>query len=479
MHLTKGLYPFWDDLMTDTRFTDAVLSVNKANKEGSVLVLDRPWETAAGTYVTILKDDGLYRMYYQVWPGYPDENTGIDVCYAESRDGIHWERPNLGLYEFEGNFDNNFIIRDICDNIFVMKDSNPACPPEHRYKAVLEGGLRTDTPEGCHRLMCMTSPDGIHFKNYGIISEGYGYDSQNTLQWNRHTGKYYCYFRETRPRDYEPNPNFNEVKIRGIRVMESEDCLNWSEPTSLDYMGGEDYPLYTNCVSAYPYDDRYYIGFPTRYVERKEWNSNYDRLCGREERQRKCAINKRYGLAVTDCVFMSSRDNKRWYRFDEATVTPGPEVPTNWIYGNCYPAGGGVLESPSRFEGEPNELSIYIRTRLWNDSNVAEIVRYTYRIDGFASYKADYRGKTLRTKQFTFDGNKLSINFRTSARGSVYITVLDELGIPIKGYTTYEIFGDSINRIVDFEKSLSDLHGRRVSLEFKMSDAEIFSFRLS
>ena len=181
MHLVKGLYPFWDDLMTDTRFTTAALSVNKAQKEGSVMVLDRPWETAAGTYVTILRDDDIYRMYYQVWPGYPDENTGIDVCYAESRDGIHWERPKLGLYEFEGSYDNNFIIRDICDNIFVMKDENPECPPEHRYKAVLEGGLRADTPNGCHRLMCMTSPDGIHFKNYGIISEGYGYDSQNTL----------------------------------------------------------------------------------------------------------------------------------------------------------------------------------------------------------------------------------------------------------------------------------------------------------
>ena len=261
--------------------------------------------------------------------------------------------------------------------------------------------------------------------------------------------------------------------------MESEDCLNWSEPLSLDYMGGEDYPLYTNCVSAYPYDDRYYIGFPTRYVERKEWNANYDRLCGREERLAKCAINQRYGLAVTDCVFMSSRDNKRWFRFDEATVAPGPEVPSNWIYGNCYPAGGGVLESPSKFEGEPNELSIYIRTRLPNDSSIAEIVRYTYRMDGFASYKADYKGKILRTKPFTFEGEALSMNFRTSARGSIYITIRDDLGIPIKGYTTCEIFGDSVNRVVDFEKPLSELCGKKISIEFKMSDAEIFSFRLS
>ena len=261
--------------------------------------------------------------------------------------------------------------------------------------------------------------------------------------------------------------------------MESEDCLNWSDPVALDYLGGDDYPLYTNCISAYPYDNRYYIGFPTRYVERKEWNANYDRLCGKEERKEKCAVNKRYGLAVTDCVFMSSRDNKSWYRFDEATVTPGAEVPSNWIYGNCYPACGGVLESPSRFEGEPNELSIYIRSRVWNDSKTAEIVRYTYRMDGFASYKAPYDTKILRTKPFTFEGGTLSLNFRTSARGSIYVTVLDELGIPLEGYSSCEIFGDSVNRIIDFSKPLGELQGKKIRLDFKMSDCEIYSFNLS
>jgi hypothetical protein len=71
------------------------------------------------------------------------------------------------------------------------------------------------------------------------------------------------------------------------------------------------------------------------------------------------------------------------------------------------------------------------------------------------------------------------MNFRTSARGSVYVSVLDELGIPIEGYTTCEIFGDSVNRVIDFEKPLSALEGRRVSLSFRMSDAEIFAFRIS
>lgn len=479
IHVTKGMVPLWDEYMTDTRFTTATLSVNKARKEGAVMILDRPWETAAGTFVTILRDDDKYRMYYQVWKGYPDGEEGLDVCYAESTDGINWIRPSLGLHEFEGSRDNNLLLTGICDNFYVMKDENPACLPEHRYKAVMEGGFVKDNPgnQPSKKLICMTSPDGIHFEKYSVISTGYGYDSQNTLHWNFNTGKYYCYFREVRERGFDINPEWNEKKVRGIRVMESTDFANWSEPASIDLMGGEDYPMYTNCISAYPYDTRYYIGFPTRYVERKEWNKNYDRLCGGEWRKERYAQNKRYALAVTDCVFMSSRDNKSWYRFDEAAVEIGPEVYTNWVYGSCYLAGGGVLETPSRFEGEPNELSIYVRDRRHDDPMAGVITRYAYRMDGFASYKAPYAAKTLRTKPFTFEGESLFMNFKTSARGSIYLSILDELGNAIEGYSTCELFGDSINRAVDFDRPLAELQGKRVIFNFTMSDAEIFSLK--
>ena len=71
------------------------------------------------------------------------------------------------------------------------------------------------------------------------------------------------------------------------------------------------------------------------------------------------------------------------------------------------------------------------------------------------------------------------MNFKTSARGSIYVSVLDENGMAIDGYTTCELFGDSVNRIIDFDKPLSELQGRAISLSFAMSDAEIFSLRFS
>ena len=126
-----------------------------------------------------------------------------------------------------------------------------------------------------------------------------------------------------------PGTTLNGTWARGILVSKSEDFIHWSDSVPLYFYGCEDYPLYTNCAMAYPFDTRYYIGLPTRYVERKGWTANYDRFCGADRRKKRMEMESRLGIAVTDCVFMSPRDNVNWYRFDEACLTPGPEYAGN------------------------------------------------------------------------------------------------------------------------------------------------------
>jgi len=274
-------------------------------------------------------------------------------------------------------------------------------------------------------------------------------------------------------REEDPNSNFNEGEIRDISVIESEDFESWSEPKYLDFCGGDDYPLYTNCVSAYPGNDRIYVGFPTRYVERKKWDASFERLCGKESRLNRMKTAARYGLAITDCVFMFSRDLYHWNRFEEAFIRPGPENPMNWVYGDGYPATG-LLETAADIPGEDNEYSLILDANHWSDLP-AELYRYTVRKDGFASFKADYRGKTLLTKPFIMEADKLAINFSTSARGGITVAVLDEDGTPLEGYESCELFGDSVKRMVDFDKPFSDLKGKPIRLSFSMRDGELFA----
>ena len=478
MHLTKGLYPFWDDLMTDHRFTDATLSVNRPIKVGTVFKADKPWEGNNSDFFSIVKDDELYRMYYIAWD-FPATHP-LYLCYAESKDGINWEKPALGIHEFQGSKENNIILATGMGG-FGMKDTNPACPPEERYKLfVCENRAAPDAGYTQNDLIVHTSSDGIHFREHHIciVPEHYVnmYDSLNTIHWDRHTQQYVCYFRCTHPKPTATDPRYDESFARAIRVMTSQDCVHWSEGAPLDYLGGMDYQTYTNCVSAYLYDDRYYIGFPTRYVERVAWDESFEQLTAKEYRKQRMVHSPRYGLTVTDCVFMSSRDKYHWFRFDEACLTPGPEDGYNWEYGDCYPAVG-LIETPERFPGNGPELSLLCEAHHWTDIPV-ELVRYVFRKDGFASYKATFKPQTLRTKPFTFEGNTLKLNFRTSARGYIQLKFLDEYNNPIAGFVSCEHFGDTTERIIRFDKPLSEINHRQVKLEFIMSDAELFSFRL-
>lgn len=168
----KGLQPVWDKTIIDEVRTTADLSVCEPAKKETVFVADKPWEAGMAHYANVIRVDGKYRMYYlthgvhskKTVAGRKDTIDILDtyVCYAESTDGLHWKRPSVGLYEYEGSYENNIILRsidkpgeeDFFDNFFVFIDENPACPPEKKYKA---------TAHMCYyRLGWYSSPDGIH-----------------------------------------------------------------------------------------------------------------------------------------------------------------------------------------------------------------------------------------------------------------------------------------------------------------------------
>ena len=108
-----------------------------------VLKFDQPWEGLYSGYETVLKDGDTFRFYYRGMPeAKHDLNTEV-TCVAESKDGIHWTRPKLGIYEARGNKDNNIVLARSrgCHNLAPFVDSNPECPPDQRYKAM--GGTGT------------------------------------------------------------------------------------------------------------------------------------------------------------------------------------------------------------------------------------------------------------------------------------------------------------------------------------------------
>ena len=262
--------------------------------------------------------------------------------------------------------------------------------------------------------------------------------------------------------------------------MESEDFKTWTEPIQLNYgEGTRDFHLYTNNIEKYYRAEHISVGFPARYTDRYAWTENYDELCGKEARRERMAEHPRFGYAVTDCMFMCSRDKKNWYRPDEAVLRPGPENEWSWRYGDCFMCSG-MFETASNFPEEAAELSFLVPTKRWTkEQSGTMLYRYGMRQDGFISRYSGYDTSVLETKPIVFSGNKLTVNFETSAAGSIRIELADKNGRTIEGYQSCELFGDSVDRTVHFSKKLSELAGKPVRIRFFISDADVYSFRFA
>ena len=487
MQKINGLQPIWEQSIIDKELTTASLTVGTPVKRETVFVPDEPWEMGAAHYPNVIYDNGVYRMYYVTHligevVSAPEKdklaNTVVIhnhfICYAESRDGLHWEKPKLGICEWNGNKNNNIILRsedkpeagDFFDNFFVFIDTNPDCDPQKRYKATAYMNY--------HKLGGYTSPDGIHFTWECTFDMPGKFDTMNVCWWDKEIRKYVAYIRDFH--DIPANGDVN-AGIRDVRRTESEDFVHWTIPERITFRDTEDYPLYTNQIRRYYRNPDIYIGFPTRYEEHPEWSDNFEELCGREGRLEVMKSSKREGLAVTDSIFMSSRDGLHWDKIDEAFFTPEPEFGPNWIYGNCYNAY--FMMETAADDGVNKELSLFVSHHYAHTpaNDMPDVmVRYTIRRDGFACYKAKYKGGKVVTKPFVFEGEEFYINFATSAKGSIVITIKDENGNCAK---SCKLFGDSDERRVRFEGAeIRDFAGKTVTLEFDMKDAGLYAFRV-
>ena len=86
-------------------------TLNPARRAERVLHATDPWAPAGLGFVNVIQEGKDFRMWYEVW-SYVEKIPGhwmSRLCYAVSRDGIHWTKPRLGQFAHEGSKDNNII----------------------------------------------------------------------------------------------------------------------------------------------------------------------------------------------------------------------------------------------------------------------------------------------------------------------------------------------------------------------------------
>ena len=86
------------------------------------------------------------------------------------------------------------------------------------------------------------------------------------------------------------------------------------------------------------------------------------------------------------------------------------------------------------------------------------------------------------TKPLLIKGDKLIINFSTSAAGYIKAELLDTNGNPIKGFeleNANETIGNEIAKQVSWKgnSGLKQLNGKPIRIRFVMKDANLYSIK--
>jgi hypothetical protein len=431
------------------------LKLHEPIDKGTVLKFDKSWEGPFSAYCTVIKDNDLFRLYYRGVPtAGKDGRTGEHTCYAESKDGINWTKPDLKIYEIDGTLNNNIVLSNavsVTHNFSPFIDTRKNVNPIQKYKAL--GGT------GKSGLIAYVSENGIHWEKLQdkpVFTEGV-FDSQNVSFWSESEQQYLCYFRTWTESGYSG--------FRSVSRTTSKDFINWTKPIEMDFGDTQLEHLYTNQTSPYFRAPHIYISVAARFMPGRKVIS--------EEEANKLNVNPKYFNDCSDAVLMTTRGGNKYDRtFMESFIRPGIGL-QNWVSRSNYPALNIVQTGAE-------EMSVYVNQDYAQPS--AHLHRYAMRIDGFTSVRASYKGGEMITKPLRFNGDKLYLNFSTSAAGFVKVEILDLDGNKIKGFeleNSSEIIGNEIEKEVSWNENpdLRELNGVAVRLRFVMKDADLYSIK--
>ncbi|NQU09930.1 hypothetical protein HQ590_04000, partial [bacterium] len=288
---------FVDHFLVD-RLMGARLLLHSPTPANVALRFDQPWEGAFCGYCTVIPDGDRYRLYYRGWPPV-GKDAAVVYCYAESRDGMTFDRPALRLHEVNGTRDNNVILvtPEAVHSFSPLLDTRPGVAASGRFKA-----LGVVTQGGRDVLVAYGSADGIRWsrlRDEPVLTKG-AFDSQNVAFWSEHEGCYVAYYRTW-------HGAADPTQFQGSRTVSrvtSEDFLHWTDPVEMDYGDTPREELYTNQTHPYFRAPHIYLALPKRFVPGRQTLSDAEAA----ERE----VVSPYHRDVSDGVLMTSRGGHRY-----------------------------------------------------------------------------------------------------------------------------------------------------------------------
>lgn len=466
---------FIDDVLIEERNgLKRTLHQPEDASQNPVIVPEHPWEHRRVPYGSVWYDVELkkFRCWYLAmniydsrpgFRGYRKEHhvpihEAAFLCYAESEDGIHWTKPNLGLHEFRGSRKNNIVLT--CPGTHFDSTSVIHTPHDRDrpWKMISFIGLWPYKPELIRKQWGETK--------FGISRAGhYGWSSRDGIHW-------------------EPM-NDGEPVLRA-----SDRSMFWWDPVQLLYVGAAKSSLNRKRAQLYAWsrdattwqrssdwihtvDERDHPGDEAEAAYGFRYGGQYVGFCElrRVRKDRPVKIN---------WELMTSRDGRHWQRPIRAMFfSDGPE--RFWRFQVFKIFANPPLHRDGRlwiyYGGKTGTVSVEEGTEPFQAMCLA-----TLREDGFVSLDADESGGHLVTKPLVCVGRTLHLNVDVAEGGFARLALLDESGKPLPGFSVSDcqaIVVDRLDASVRWESGadLLELAGQPIRVRIELKDARLYALR--
>gem|GEM_PF-6168092 len=453
-------------------------------REQPVLVPDRPTDQINTTiYGTVLRDtrDNTLVMWYHT-QRFTRQGQIYRIAYARSRNGLDWEKPDLGVFEIDGSTAHNIVAQSHpigqSPGINVIH-----CPDEpdagKRFRRIYQGADGTFVAH---------SADGLHWTE--TQQESFRGSDAACVCYDALEKQFIAVTIQEPPIGRFP-------RRRTPAVATGADLQNWSafqiafacdetddllvterlekRRAVLSYALPEHYHEEINSMFCFNYADLV-VGLPIMFD-----------CCGYDEWKGRTGgpgSGKDDAVSHPQLAWCRDPERRRWQRPWREPFLPLSEPP-QWDSGFI-----GLAEAPVRvgdelwfyYSGEDrsqqhpmftlNHGWRYRQGELQGGIGVARL-----RLDGFASLDTDRQGGEVSTRPLRFDGDRILVN-AVSYHG-FRARVLDPENRPIPGFDFTDcrpVTGDSVCHELQFENAdIAQLRGREVRLDFQLSGTMLFS----
>ena len=444
-------------------------TMHPPTKQGAVIPPDRPWETTLQTRCAPAWDPSAKR--FKLWMITSMNIPMGGMTYAESKDGLHWTKPNLRQKMINGNLDNNLVTVDpkldwpanAIENV-VYDATDP--DPSRRFKGLAHAFGREP----------IVSPDGIHWKRLDVPA--IASQDESNLSFDEREHLFILTVKQGGPYG------------RSVYLSTSKDFEQWTKPRLIFHADKLDQKLGQKHIKARRAD-------PSLQLQRALWDIR-DTYKGHTAEPKVDVYNMglfRYeGLYIgMPSMFHSndnrcnkdgfhliqlvcSRDLKTFKRLGDRKTFIGPSPMGENVYDLTQ------LIGPSSPVIHSDELWFYYtgiryRTLPKNlEHGAGAICLAVLRRDGFISLDSEDSEGSILTEPFELLGSKLFVNVDVP-QGELQVELLDRNGKVVA--FSKPISGDLTHAGVEWaEGDIDPMKNQNVSLRFTLRDGQFYSYWL-